>query len=47
MKYTLDQLKETIVPMILSAGDEAQANAAADQIIKLVEQNTEVEHATA
>lgn len=45
MKYTPDQLRETIVPMILSASDAVQAAAAADEIIKLVQQNEEVDDA--
>lgn len=45
MKYTLNELRDTIVPMILSANTQKEAEACADEIVKLVQQNEEVKDA--
>lgn len=46
IKYTTEELKKMIVPMILSVANNRQAQACADEIIKLIQQNERVEHGT-
>ena len=46
VKYTTEELKKIIIPMILSAENDKQAGACADEVIKLVQQNERAEHGT-
>lgn len=45
-KYTTEELKQIIIPMILSAENDKQVGACADEIIKLVQQNERAEDGT-